>query len=155
MQITFEMLCPKSYPKPTFGAGDSLAKVFHRLGNGEVFQTLEELLSLKYSGLLPYADPEYYSLKMSKDFSTTTMEEPSEQSCPRWQDWGIMSNGNVLTARLMYPKTGSGYLLSDIMERTPDERYFLSKQSAERLLNRLSEGRKAHESTTPPEQARP
>ena len=155
MQMTFEMLCPESFPTPTVGAEVSLVNLSAKLGEGSVSRTHEELLSLKYSGLLPHTDPAFYSLKTLQDYLTTTPPEHLQRYSPRWRSWGIMSNCNVLTARPMFPKTGSGYLLSDIMDDSPSDKYFLSPKSTERLLNRLLGARKDQESTTPPEHPAP
>jgi hypothetical protein len=155
MQMTLETLYPSIFPPPTYGAEVSLANLSAKLGEGSVLRILAELLSLKYSGLLPYKDPGYCSSKMLRVFLTTTAPARSAQYFPRWRNWGIMSNGNVLTARLMYPKAESGCLLSDIMEECPPDKYFLSPKSTARLFARLSAGHKAAESTTRSAQAPP
>jgi hypothetical protein len=153
MQTTLEMFNPKIYPTPTAGAAASHAKLFLALAEGVVSRIHGELLSLKYSGSLPFAAHGYCSSKTLAAYLDTTISAPSASSSPRWLNWGIMSNGNVLTATLMYPKTARESSLADIMEEFPADKYFLSPKSTEKLLRRLSAGRKAAESTAPKERA--
>lgn len=48
---------------------------------------------------------------------------------------GILSNGTLLTAKTSaFPKTGSACSLSDILETSVDEKYFLSDQQTARIL---------------------
>jgi hypothetical protein len=78
-----------------------------------------------------------YSLKMLRDSSITTEEEPLELSSQVWMSWGMTSNGNVLTARILESRRiGNEYLLSDILEDTPDPKYFLSEGALQHMMNR-------------------
>lgn len=78
--------------------------------------------------------------KTSKGFFLTTTEELSKPSSPRLLGWGMASSGKCLTARISAsPKTGKGCSLSDILEKEVEERYFLSPETADRILN---EGRR-------------
>ena len=52
----------------------------------------------------------------------------------RWMKSGMMSNGKVSTANILYRKTGPGYFLSDILEANPDPKYFLSDKQVESIL---------------------
>lgn len=48
---------------------------------------------------------------------------------------GILSNGTLSTAKTtVFPKTGSACSLSDILETSVDEKYFLSDQQTARIL---------------------
>lgn len=48
---------------------------------------------------------------------------------------GTLSNGKCLTAKISaFPKTGSACSLSDILEPSVDEKYFLSKEQTARIL---------------------
>ena len=76
-----------------------------------------------------------YSLKMLRGFSTTTEEEPLESSSLVWMNWGMTSNGSVLTARISEShRTESGYSLSEILEENPDQKYFLSEDAMQRMV---------------------
>lgn len=50
-------------------------------------------------------------------------------------NWGMMSNGNCLTARILeYHKIENGCSLSDILEEHVDEKYFLSEEQMEKVI---------------------
>lgn len=61
---------------------------------------------------------------------------PLASLSPLWQSWGIVSNGKCLTANTSeFPNTGRECSLSDILEEDPDEKYFLSDRTVERLMS--------------------
>ena len=96
---------------------------------------LEELSSLKSQDSPLYSNLSIYSLKMSKDSSTTTREIPLRSSSQRWMNSGMMWSGKCLTAKISeYHKTGNVRSLSDILEENVDERFFLSVEMAQRLI---------------------
>jgi hypothetical protein len=71
---------------------------------------------------------------MLRDSSITTEEEPLELSSQVWMNWGMTSNGNVLTARISEShRIGSESLLSEILEDTPDQKYFLSEDVMQKI----------------------
>ena len=55
-------------------------------------------------------------------------------SSAKYLDWGMCANGSVLTARLTFPKAESGCSLSDILIPDVPEKYYLSKEKAQRLF---------------------
>lgn len=127
----------------------SLARLFQLLGNGEDLKICEELLSLKYSGLLISKDHAYYSLKMLRDYLTMTEDELSGQSSLQWMSLGMMHNGNCLTLNILESrKTGKGCSLSDILEKQVDRKYFLSSGQTAKLLNKSLQEVKETESMT-------
>lgn len=60
---------------------------------------LEELSSLKSQGSPLFSNLNIYSLKMSKDSSTTTKEIPSRQSSQRWMNSGYDVEWQVLNSK--------------------------------------------------------
>ena len=79
-----------------------------------------------------------FSLRMSKDSSTTTTEELLELSFPSWMKWGMTVNGNCLTAKILASRnTENESFLSEILEATPDQRYFLSESQVESMMKRV------------------
>ena len=61
---------------------------------------------------------------------------PLASSYPLWQSWGILANGKCLTVKISEcHNTGKGCSLSDILEESVDERYFLSQKTVKRLMN--------------------
>jgi hypothetical protein len=71
---------------------------------------------------------------MLRDSSTTTEGEPLELSSQVWMNWGMTSNGNVLTARISEShRIGNESSLSEILEDTPDPKYFLSENVMQKI----------------------
>ena len=102
----------------------------------EVLKIHEELCSLKLQGSHLFSDLNIYSLKTSKDCSTTTEELHSRPCSEPWTNWGMMWNGKCLTARISEsPKIGSVCLLSDILEENVPKEFFLSQALANKLIN--------------------
>ena len=64
-----------------------------------------------------------------------TEDELLESSSPAWMNWGMTSNGNVLTARISEShRIGNEYSLSEILEENPDQKYFLSEDAMQRMV---------------------
>ena len=58
-----------------------------------------------------------------------------ELSSPPLMNWGMMSNGKYLTAKISAcRKTENACILSDILEEKVDEKYFLSKERCEKFI---------------------
>ena len=78
--------------------------------------TQEELSFLKLPGFLKLKDPRILSLKMFPVCYRMTKAGRFAPSSVRFLNWGIMSNGKCLTARISEsPKQESGCILSDIL----------------------------------------
>ncbi len=72
------------------------------------------------------------------------------QSSTRWTDWGMVWNGNVLTAKISAsPSQETACTLSDILMSDVEEKYFLSPKQQEVLLYKPTAGIKENESTPP------
>ena len=70
------------------------------------------------------------------------------QSLTRWTDWGMVWNGNVLTAKISaFPSQETACTLSDILMSDVEEKYFLSPKQQEQLLFKSTEDRKESAST--------
>ena len=70
------------------------------------------------------------------------------QSSTRWTDWGMVWNGNVLTAKISaFPSQETACTLSDILMSDVEEKYFLSPKQQEQLLFKSTEDRKESAST--------
>ena len=136
MQMTLEEYSPETCRKQKCTASDFHVKLSQLLESDEALKIQEALSFLKLCGWLKNESLIYYLPKMSKDFSATTAEERSEPLSEQWMNWGMMSNGNYLTAQtLECPRTERGCLLSDILEERVDEKYFLSETTQKRLLS--------------------
>ena len=118
MQEILQQLSLEIYQTQKCTASDFHAKLSVLLESEQVSEIQEALSFLKSCGWLKSDTLKFYSQKMSKDFSTTMAEEPSEQSSEQWMSWGTMQNGRYLTANtLESPKIGKECSLSDILEQ--------------------------------------
>ena len=72
------------------------------------------------------------------------------QSSTRWTDWGMVWNGNVLTAKISAsPSQETACTLSDILMSDVEEKYFLSPKQQEVLLFKPTVATKESVSTPP------
>ena len=98
---------------------------------------LVEHYSLKSQEPLKKSNHHCYSLRTSRAYYLTTKGELLEQSSPRLMNWGMMQNGRYLTQKISeFPKTERGCSLSDILEKNVDEKYFLSEEKANTLIQK-------------------
>ena len=98
-------------------------------------QKIHEVLSfLKSAESYLVSESHIYSLRMLRDSSITTEDEPLELSSQVWMNWGMTSNGSVLTARISEShRIGNESLLSQVLEDTPDPKYFLSEDVMQKI----------------------
>ena len=121
--------------KWTSSVGDSLARHFHSQADDWDLRILEVLCSSKLLERPNESNHVFYSWKTSRVYSITTRERHFEQSSLHWMSWGMMSNGRCLTVRTSKsPKTEKGSLLSDILEDTVPDSYFLSEEKVAQLV---------------------
>ena len=124
-------------------------------------QQEQERLSTIHAELSSLSFPEYLQ-RNTLHFSCLKMYPQSArfakggflpQSSVSYLDWGICANGNVLTARLTFPKAESACSLSDILIPDVPEKYYLSREKAEKLFpNSQIIRHRENESTTQTEQ---
>lgn len=132
---------PRSTPEPyrisTFFAEDSHARLFQLLESGVDLTTLEEPFSLKLPESLPLSDHLICSLKMYPVCYRMTKAGHLRSSSIRWMNWGMMSAGRCLTARiLVFPNPERECSLSDFLEEFVPVRYCLSRNQILQLLSR-------------------
>ena len=119
----------------TLSPEDFLAKHLALLESEEDLKTQEVHSFLKSLASLGFSNPAIYCSKTSKVFSITPGGRLSQPSSIRWGNWGIGWNGRYLTAKISeYPKTENGCSLLDILEENPEEKYFLSQDQVDKLL---------------------
>lgn len=125
------------FPTSTSLLADSLAKRFQSLESELALRTPEELSSMMSLELSKKSTPNLCYLKMSKDSFLTTVEELSKPSSPRLQNWGMLSNGKCLTQRISEShRIGKECSLSDILEDSVDDKYFLSEKQKNLIFSR-------------------
>ena len=101
--------------------------------------TQEELSFLKSPELPPLKDHHFCFLKMFPACLAMTKAGLLRQSSIRWMNWGTMSHGKCLTARISEsPNPERECILSDILETDVSEKYYLSQKQMERLLFKSS-----------------
>ena len=133
---------PKStqmtFPTTTSCAEDSPVRRLVSLVKDLDLMTQEALCSLKSQGFLKRKDQNIFYLKMLKDCFLTTTEELSKPSCPRLMNWGMTFNGKCLTARISEShRIGKECSLSDILEDTVEDKYFLSQEATQKVLSSM------------------
>ena len=127
---------------------DSLVRLFHSLESGADLKMQEERFSLKSLESLQLKDPHFFFLKTYPDSCRTTTAGRLQLSSARFLNWGIMSHGKCVTARIsVSPKPERECILSDFLEKEAPEKYFLSERQMGRLLSKLSLEEKGIEST--------
>ena len=113
---------------------DFLAKLLALLESGKDLTTQEAHSFLRLHGLQGIKDLNICSLKTLRGSSITIKEKPSQQSWKRFQNWGIAASGKCLTARISGSRrTGNACSLSDILEDSVDDKYFLSEKAVRRI----------------------
>ena len=144
-QETSELFEPKTYQKQISFVEDFLVPLFRLQGKdrASLWKIQEAHSLLKCFAWLGIEEYLTYFLKMSKDSSPMMEEQPSESYWKSWMRWGMTLNGNFLTAKISEShSTEKGFSLSDILEETPDQKYFLSAQQVEAMLSRTRKNEK-------------
>ena len=119
---------------------DVPAKAFHRLVSGAGLTMREVLCSLKLPDWLVSESLSIFYLKTYPACLIMIRGKPFLKSSARFQNYGIMSNGMCLTARISEsPNQENGYLLSDFLIADVQEKYFLSETATAKILNKLLE----------------
>ena len=110
----------------------------------------EELSSLNWPAWLKSGSLRICCLKMYPACLTMTAGEHLRRSSTRWTDWGMVWNGNVLTAKISAsPSQETACTLSDILMSDVEEKYFLSPKQQEVLLFKPTAATKGSASTPP------
>jgi len=139
MSDQLQMFEEQTSPKLTLSPLEVLAKTSALLESVRGWREIDQALSLKQLDSLANADQEYLSGKMLKELSHQTLAKIFRQSSKRLPTLGAIDlNGNCLIHRGFYPKTESGYTLSDILQNPSGigEEYFLSEKLISTLMNR-------------------
>src|SRR3990167_8875329 len=127
----------QSFPTLTSLSVDSLAKHSALLAKEGDLTTQEELYSLTLQGFSKSKDPNSSYWKTSKGCYLMTLDELLKSSSPRLLNWGMTSNGKCLTQRISEsPRIGKECSLSDVLEDSVDEKYFLSEETTKKIFQR-------------------
>ena len=144
MDETYEEFTLMKSPMPTYSLEDFHAQLSALLEDEQVSgQRIHAVLSFLRSAASSLVNESHiYSLRMLRDSSITTEDEPLELSSQVWMNWGMTSNGSVLTARISEShRIGNEYLLSEVLEDNPDPKYFLSDEAMQKIVFKTEKNR--------------
>ena len=114
---TQERSSPKNCRISTLFAADSLVKAFQSLESEGALKMPEELCSLRSLGLPELKDLSICSLKTFPDSYRMTAAGRLRPSSMRFQNWGTMSHGRCLTARISeFPKPEKADIKSQLLQ---------------------------------------
>ena len=126
----FQLLCG-GFPCQTFSA----------LQEPEKDSEIRAALSSLNWRLAEARKPPYLLFENVPDCLTMTVGGHLRRSLTRWTDWGMLSNGNVLTAKILAsPNQETACTLSDILMSDVEEKYFLSPKQQEVLFKPAAAG---------------
>ena len=112
-----------------YSVQDFLARHSLSPESGKDLQMQEEPSFSRLPGFLKLKDPSILSLKMFPVCFRMTRGGHFAPSSVRFRNWGTMSNGKCLTARISEsPKQGNGCILSDILISDVPEKYYLNQK---------------------------
>jgi hypothetical protein len=138
MSDQLQMFKEQTSHESTLSLLEVLAKTSALLENVKEWMATDQALSLKQFASLGNADQEYLSGRMLKELSPVTLAKTLRQSSKSLPTLGAIDlNGNCLIHRGFYPKTESGYTLSDILQPPSEigEEFFLSEKQEDRVMN--------------------
>ena len=120
---------------------DFLAKHSAWLESKEDLTIQEEHSFLTSQGFVQKKDPDIWYLKTLGVYYLTDRQKLSKQYLGFLPIWGMgLANGRYLTAKITaFPKTAKESYLSDILEDSPDELYFLSGARLKTTMDQLIE----------------
>ena len=110
---------------------EELVRIFNKEEN--IQRLTEELKLLKSKGLL---GDKYlrFIFEVDLDVLITPSGNESGKDDRRWYDWGMAKDGQIVTSKIPKTEKTSDVVLADVLENNPDEKYFLDKDKAEKLL---------------------
>lgn len=123
-------------------------QAFSIAGRREGFADARGTLFFEVADWLQTNDLRIFSLKTYPVCFRMTKGGRFTPSSVHYLNWGIMSNGKCLTARISEsPSQGSGCILSDILMEDVPEKYYLSQKQMEQLLYKSMLANREKEST--------
>lgn len=138
IQMTLEMWMPEACPMQTVGASAHLARI-SALPESEQDWTETDRASFEkflesWKSSKKKIDLNGLSMKTLRECFLQTEDLTTSQSSLRWTDLGTISNSRISTVNGGFRKIGSAYTLSDILEDTVPQKYFLSRDQMEKIV---------------------
>lgn len=135
-------LIPQDSRTSTFSPSAGLARIYQLLAKGWDWNVANEVHSLlRQLESFGIRSPHISSLKTSLDCSPLpkVKELTSTRHLPCSPTLGMMCNGKFLIQGGFSPKIESGYTLSDILEESVDQKYFLSQKQISSLTQGIQQ----------------
>ena len=136
-QVTLGTCVRQSYRMQTAGALERRARISQSQGNEKDWKGTDQVLYERFldswKNSKKKIDLNGLSMKMLRECFLATEDLTIYQSSLKWTDLGTISNGKISTADGSSHKTGSAYTLSDILEDTVPQKYYLSKEQVEKI----------------------
>ena len=140
-QMMFEQLTFPMFQEPIVGRSEHLAKTSHLQGDEQGLTVREVALYERFLGFWKNSkkkiNPHGLYMKTLRECCLATEDLTSSQSSLKWTDWGTMQNGKLSIQNGMFHKIGSEYTLLDIIEEEVDDKYFLSREQAAKIVLNL------------------
>ena len=128
----------QTFQTTTFSAEDFLVRLSAFLEEEGGSMTPEVHYFLTSHGFFGTKDPDIFYSKTSRVYLVTKLEKLSKQCLGFSPILGMEFNGNYLIRKTLgSPKAVKGYTLSDILEKNPDPKYFLSTKALKYVLRSL------------------
>lgn len=143
IQMTLEMWMPDACPQQTVGRSEHHVRTSLSQGNEQDWTETDQALYAKFldswKNKKSKTDLNGLSMKMLRECFLATKDSTICQSSLKWTDLGMISNGRISTQNGSFLKIGSAYTLSDILEDSVPEKYFLSREQTEKIVFAKSE----------------
>ena len=138
-QMMFEELSQAIYHEQNVGVSDfpvrTLASQENNTDLKEIAQVCFSELQTLLNSSKKKIDPTRYSLKMFAIYFLLIEDSTSQDFSLSWTRSGTMRSGKLSTRNTtVYHKTESECSLLDILEDEVDEKYFLSREQAEKIV---------------------
>ena len=139
IQLMFDLSEVTVSPQQTAGVSVLPVRTSQLPGKEPDSVETEVHLSEKCSGSLKKSPkkivPNGLSTKMLRECLAAIEGGTSEQYSLKWENWGMIQNGNCLTQRISeFRKTESECILLDILEAEVENKYFLSKTQTDKIV---------------------
>ena len=138
MQRILGRLMQKTFQTQNAGASEHHAKISVLQEEGrdltETDQALYEKFLDSWKNKKSKTGLNGLSMKMLRECFLQTEDSTIYRSSLKWTDSGTIANGRISTQNGMSRKTGSAYTLSDILEDTAEQKYFLSREQMEKIV---------------------
>lgn len=140
-QEMFEQLTLPIFQESTAGLLERRAKIFQSQAGEQDLTEKEVALYEKFleswKSSKKKIDPHGLSTKTLRECFLVTEDLTSYQSSLKWTDSGTISSGKISTRDGSFHKIGSEYTLLDIIEEEVENKYFLSREQAAKIVLNL------------------